>query len=182
MATVGGVTLDLPSGDPNIDEGQTFAMQGDVADAGEGSAGSEPRAIDAYCGTGAYGRALSEAGWSVVAVESDPAAVKAAAQCAPDGFEVILGRVEDRLAQLLPADVLVVNPPRAGLHSDVPAIVNAHPPARLIYVSCDPATLARDLHALADKYDLVGLRCFDLFPQTSHVETVAALSIREEAE
>jgi len=115
-------------------------------------------------------------------VESDSVAVEAAALGAPDGFEVAPGKVEECLAELLPADVLIVNPPRAGLHADVPAIINSTPPARVIYVSCDPATLARDMRALVDVYDLVSLRCFDLFPQTSHVETVAVLSLRESAE
>jgi 23S rRNA (uracil1939-C5)-methyltransferase len=101
---------------------------------------------------------------------------------APDGFEVTQGKVEEQLADLLPTDLLIVNPPRAGLHEDVPVVINATPPARVIYVSCDPATLARDLRALGEVYDLVGLHCFDLFPQTSHVETVALLSRREQVE
>jgi 23S rRNA (uracil1939-C5)-methyltransferase len=136
-------------------------------------------AIDAYGGTGEYGRALARAGWTVVAVESDGAAVEEAAADAPVGFEAVVGRVEDRLADLLPAGLLLVNPPRAGLHADIPAIINSQPPPRLVYVSCDPATLARDVRALADQYDLTSLRCFDLFPQTAHIESVAVLSSRE---
>jgi len=144
--------------------------------------GEAGQAIDAYCGTGAYGHALARAGWGVTGLESDGAAVQTAAVDAPDGFEVTQGKVEEKLADLLPTDLLIVNPPRAGLHADVPAVINATPPARVIYVSCDPATLARDLRALGEVYDLVGLRCFDLFPQTSHVETVAVLSRRGQPE
>jgi 23S rRNA (uracil1939-C5)-methyltransferase len=57
-------------------------------------------------------------------------------------------------------------------------VVRATPPPRLVYVSCDPGTLARDLAALADEYEIVDLACFDLFPQTAHVETVATLHAR----
>ncbi|MGB1658840.1 MAG: 23S rRNA (uracil(1939)-C(5))-methyltransferase RlmD, partial [Longimicrobiales bacterium] len=92
------------------------------------------------------------------------------------------GRVEDVLSSLLPAELLVVNPPRGGLHEDVPRQVLDAPPARMIYVSCDPATLARDLKRLSDRYTLEGLRAFDLFPQTAHVETVAELSLRSTSE
>jgi 23S rRNA (uracil1939-C5)-methyltransferase len=87
--------------------------------------------------------------------------------------------VEERLTEHLPADLLLVNPPRSGLHRDVPGTVLAAPPARVVYVSCDPATLARDVAALGAGYDLRGLRSFDLFPQTAHVETVAVLVRRE---
>jgi len=64
----------------------------------------------------------------------------------------------------------------------VPAIIAAKGPPVMIYVSCDPATLARDLRGLDGRYDLVSVRCFDLFPQTAHVEVVAVLTRREEAE
>jgi 23S rRNA (uracil1939-C5)-methyltransferase len=86
------------------------------------------------------------------------------------------GAVEDRLPGVLPADVVIVNPPRGGLHPAVPEALRATPPARLIYISCDPATLARDLGRLGAGFALAGLRCFDLFPQTAHVETVAELT------
>jgi 23S rRNA (uracil1939-C5)-methyltransferase len=144
--------------------------------------GSEPgRAVDAYCGTGAYGRALAEAGWSVTGLELEPGAAEAAGAAAPEGFRVQKGRVEALLASALPADLLVVNPPRAGMHEDVPGIIAADPPARLVYVSCDPGTLARDLGRLADSYELGRLRSFDLFPQTAHVETVVELTERSES-
>lgn len=133
--------------------------------------------IDAYCGTGEYGRALASAGWQATGIESDAQA--AAAASGVDGFRVIHGRVESVLADLLPVDLLLVNPPRAGLHADVPALVTADPPAHLLYVSCDPGTLARDVRALGARYDIVSVRGFDLFPQTAHVETVVLLKARE---
>ena len=137
----------------------------EVAQAGVQASNAERlHAIDAYCGVGAYGHA-----------------VRAATTDAPDGFEAIVDSVEDRLAELLPADLLVLNPPRSGLHAHVPEIIAANGPDALIYVSCDSATLARDLRGLNGTYDLVSVRCFDLFPQTAHVESVVALARKETA-
>jgi len=83
--------------------------------------------------------------------------------------------VEESLADYLPADVVVVNPPRAGLHADVPELLNAEAGVRaVVYVSCDPATLARDIARL-QRYTVASVTAFDMFPQTSHVETVCEL-------
>jgi 23S rRNA (uracil1939-C5)-methyltransferase len=136
------------------------------------------RAVDAYCGVGVHGRALARAGWQVRGIESDAEACAAARHGAPAGFEVVEGRVEERIRACLPAELVIVNPPRTGLDERVPAMLAALPAPRLIYVSCDPATLARDAARLADAYALVGVRCFDLFPQTAHVETVALFTRR----
>lgn len=136
--------------------------------------------VDAYCGVGNFGRPLAEAGWRVHGVELDGAAIEIARRDAPAGFEVERGRVEGLLATHLPADVLLVNPPRTGLGADVTAIVLTAPPARLVYVSCDPATLARDVAALSERYAVSSVRAFDLFPQTAHVETVLVLDARAE--
>ncbi len=86
----------------------------------------------------------------------------------------IAARVEDVLPRLLPADVVIVNPPRAGLSADASHHLTTSPPRRLIYVSCDPATLARDLARLGMTGSLA-VRAFDMFPQTSHVETLAVV-------
>ncbi|MGD8320669.1 MAG: class I SAM-dependent RNA methyltransferase [Gemmatimonadota bacterium] len=130
-------------------------------------------AVDAYCGVGVYGRALARSGWSVTGIERDPHACASARHAAPAGFSVVEGAVEDHLAGHLPADLVILNPPRTGLQEWVPGILGHHRPPRVIYVSCDPATLARDSARMAPAYRLEGLRPFDLFPQTSHVETVA---------
>jgi len=138
-------------------------------------AGARSRVVDAYCGAGAYGRALAASGWRVTGIELDPAACAVARRDAPEGFHLLEGRAERLLPDALPAEVLLLNPPRAGLHPDVTRAILAEPPARAVYVSCDPATLARDLAALRAAYELRDVRCFDLFPQTAHVEAVAAL-------
>ena len=74
-------------------------------------------------------------------------------------------------------DVIVVDPPRKGLAPDVIDAMVAMSPARIVYVSCDPATLARDVKRLTEKgYSLTNAEAFDLFPRTFHVETVVSLS------
>ena len=142
------------------------------------SAGSGRRAVDAYCGAGGYGRALVTKGWQVTGIEVDPSACEAARQGAPTGFSVLEGRVETRLGETLPVDLLIVNPPRSGLHRDVASTILEYDVPRVIYVSCDPATLARDLAMLSDRYALDATRAFDLFPQTAHVETVVVMTSR----
>ena len=132
------------------------------------------RCVDAYCGVGAYGRALARAGAHVIGIELDPEAAAAAREGAPEGFTVLEGPVERRLAEALPSDVAILNPPRTGLHEDVPRILSEQPVQTLVYVSCDPATLARDLGRLVG-YRLLDVQAFDLFPQTAHVETLAVL-------
>ena len=156
-----------------------LALTGPLPEAGRRA----PRAVDAYCGEGVYARGLAERGWRVTGIELDPAACAAARLHAPvadlDHFRILEGAVEDRLDEALPADLLVVNPPRAGLAADVVRAIGEQRPPRLLYVSCDPATLARDVSGLSSGYDVTSLRCFDLFPQTAHVETVLGLTARE---
>lgn len=136
--------------------------------------GRPAHVVDAYCGVGVYASRLGREGIRVTGIEGHPAAVREAERNAPYGH-FIEGLVEDRLAEALPADAAILNPPRAGLADAVPDILADAPPARVIYVSCDPATLARDLRRMKDQYQVVGLRSFDLFPQTAHVETVVEL-------
>lgn len=133
--------------------------------------------VDAYCGVGLHTRRLARAGARVTGIELDPGACREArAACAGLDATIVEGRVEDHIAGTLPADVAIVNPPRAGLDERVSAALAAAPPAKLVYVSCDPATLARDIARLEGALTLASVRCYDLFPQTSHVETVAELT------
>lgn len=142
-------------------------------------AGTPDRVVDAYCGSGAYGRLLAATGSRVTGIESEPHACARARTDAPEGFEVVEARVEDALEGALPADLVIVNPPRTGLDEGVADVLARHRPERIIYVSCDPATLARDVARLRPGYAVAGLRSFDLFPQTAHVETVAVLHATE---
>jgi len=134
------------------------------------------RVIDAYCGIGVRACAFAGRGAVVTGIDLDASAIALARRAAQAGAAFEVGPVEERLADLLPADLVVLNPPRAGLHAGVCRTLREHPPERVIYVSCDPATLARDLARLQPVFGLRSLRCFDLFPQTAHVETVAGLA------
>ena len=135
----------------------------------------DPRlVVDAYAGAGDTAAALAARGVRVTAVESDPDAVRAAAVRLAPPSRVVAGRVEDSLERLLPADLVILNPPRAGVHEQVTASLTRRPVARVLYVSCDPATLARDLRRLPG-YALTHLALYDMFPQTAHVETLCEL-------
>ena len=88
----------------------------------------------------------------------------------------IHGRVEDELPGALPADLVILNPPRAGVDARVTETLEAEAPRLrgVIYISCNPATLARDLSRLPS-FQIQSLHAFDMFPQTAHVETVCEL-------
>jgi 23S rRNA (uracil1939-C5)-methyltransferase len=132
--------------------------------------------IDAYAGAGATAIPLARDGAAVLAIEADREAVDYCAAHLPEGSRAMAARVEDALPRALPADVVLVNPPRAGIHEQVSSALQtiADAPRAVIYVSCDPATLARDLSRMP-RYRVASLRSFDMFPQTAHVETVCEL-------
>jgi 23S rRNA (uracil1939-C5)-methyltransferase len=140
------------------------------------------RIVDGYCGLGAYGRRLARHGATVMGIEVDPVAVAAARHEAPSGLDVREGRVEDLLHEGLPADRLILNPPRGGLHESIPEVLREHRAERILYISCDPATLARDLGRLGSAYRVRSVRGFDLFPQTTHVETLVVLDHASQGE
>jgi 23S rRNA (uracil1939-C5)-methyltransferase len=131
---------------------------------------------DLYGGIGDTAALLAAGGAEAVSVDADePAVAWARSRTYPAPVRFIAGRAEDVLGNLPAAHAVVVNPPRAGLHWDVTLRLTAEPVTRLAYISCDPATLARDLHRLNVNYRVAAVRAFDLFPQTAHVETVAVL-------
>jgi tRNA/tmRNA/rRNA uracil-C5-methylase (TrmA/RlmC/RlmD family) len=147
------------------------------------------RAVDLYGGVGLFAAGLAArvgVTGSVVAVESDPRAVKDARRSLHDLAQIrfetgpvervlpALGRPGGPLAG--GADVVVLDPPRSGAGREVIERIVALAPRVVVYVACDPAALARDLKtADAAGYRLAGLRAFDLFPMTHHVECVATL-------
>lgn len=136
------------------------------------------RLLDLYAGVGLRALRWAEAGASSAACERQVGAVETGREAAEArGTEVTFraGDVANHLAELLPADVAVVNPPRAGLSEAVSAMLSGAELEALAYVSCDPATLARDLGRLGERWRLSVVRPFDAFPQTAHVETLAWL-------
>jgi 23S rRNA (uracil1939-C5)-methyltransferase len=137
----------------------------------------EPRTVvDAYAGLGDTAVELAAPERTVATIELDDAAAAWCAQRLPRGSRSIAGRVEDALPAALPADVVILNPPRAGVDARVTATLDeASPsPRAVLYVSCDPATLARDI-ARMPRWRIASLLAFDMFPQTAHVETVCEL-------
>jgi 23S rRNA (uracil1939-C5)-methyltransferase len=132
--------------------------------------------IDGYAGSGATAVPLAAQGIEVTAIELDADAAAACAAALPPNSRSLTGRVEDLLPAALPADLVILNPPRTGLADAVPTQLESagRRPKSVIYVSCNPATLGRDL-ARMPSYRIASVRGFDMFPQTAHVETVCEL-------
>lgn len=148
---------------------------GDVASA---------QVVDVYCGVGFFSLALAAAGARVIGVEIVESAVEAARRNATEngitGLSFHAGDARGVLAQVLPAGlapkVLILDPPRAGAGGKVMRRIARACPQRIVYVSCNPTTLARDLIELQPfGYRITAVQPLDLFPQTYHVETVVAL-------
>jgi len=131
---------------------------------------------DLYGGIGDTAALLAERGAEVVSVDANERAIASASRRGlPESVRFIAGRAEDLLATLPPPQAVVVSPPAAGLHWDVTLRFTGEPVARLVYISRDPATLARDLRRLSVTYRTTAIKAFDLFPQTARVATVVAL-------
>jgi 23S rRNA (uracil1939-C5)-methyltransferase len=136
--------------------------------------------LDAYCGVGLFSRFIAPVAGRVVGIESSPSAVAdARVNLAPfSHVELHEGLVEDVLPGLpVTLDAAIVDPPRAGCGQKViQAIIDKHV-KRLVYVSCDPATLARDAGQLIDGgYWLIEVQPVDLFPHTYHIESMSSFS------
>ncbi len=139
--------------------------------------------VDAYCGAGFFARELRSRFETVTGLERDGRAVLTAQQDAAPHERYLTGDVAatlpEVLAEISPADtLLIVDPPSEGLSAEVRQAILDRPPVALIYVSCDPATLARDLAKLAACYNPLTVTPLDMFPQTAQIEVVAFLSAR----
>lgn len=139
------------------------------------------RALDLYCGAGTFTVPLARVARHTCAVESQASSVRDLRRNlrhADVAAEVIGGAVERELEALGQADVAVVDPPRAGLATQTADALCEMRARRLVYVSCNPATLARDLKVLCrETYRIERMTPVDLFPQTPHVETVTVMSL-----
>ncbi|MBN1921466.1 MAG: 23S rRNA (uracil(1939)-C(5))-methyltransferase RlmD [Anaerolineae bacterium] len=138
------------------------------------------RVLDAYCGVGLFTAFLAEEAAEVVGIELNAASVADAVFNLADAPNVTLieGQVEDVLPDWEQAfDAVVLDPPRTGLDPVMLDAMLRVSPERIVYVSCDPATLARDARRLVDAgYVLEWVQPVDLFPQTFHIENVALLT------
>ncbi|MGC2163902.1 MAG: 23S rRNA (uracil(1939)-C(5))-methyltransferase RlmD [Silvibacterium sp.] len=142
-------------------------------------------AWDLYAGVGLFAAALASRFDQVVAVESAASSVRDLRQnLQGTQHRIVGGSTLDFLRSAAerkekPPDFVIVDPPRAGLGKEVTTLLAAIRPAHITYVSCDPATLSRDLKSLLDSgYHLSSMRMVDLFPQTFHLESVASLSLQ----
>ncbi len=144
---------------------------------------------DLYTGTGTIACFVARNARHVVGIEYVPEAIDDAKINAGinglDNTEFYAGDMKnvltsDFIAEHGHPDVMIVDPPRAGMHDDVVKVILEAEPKRIVYVSCNPATQARDLALLHEKYDIEAVQPVDMFPHTQHVENVAALTLRNQ--
>ena len=136
--------------------------------------------VDLYCGTGAIAIYISGAAETVIGIEISESAVNDAMNnCYINGISncrFILGDIKEKLTELTAVpDVMIIDPPRAGMHKHVVHKIIELAPARIVYVSCNPATMARDLGMLKESYEVLEVQPVDMFPHTYHIESVARL-------
>ena len=158
---------------------QTIRLFETIADWAKNCTG---RILDAFCGVGAISLWLGQSGMRVVGIEELPQAVLDAQASAKknsiDSCTFIEGKVEEHIRKFKEQDIeiIILDPPRKGCSEWIIKAVSEIRPKKIIYVSCNPSTLARDL-ARIESYDIKDIAVIDLFPQTQHVETAALLTL-----
>jgi 23S rRNA (uracil1939-C5)-methyltransferase len=142
---------------------------------------------DLYTGTGTIAQFVSGRASKVIGIEYVPEAIEdAKVNAAGNGItncEFFAGDMKDILkADFIAAhgrpDVIILDPPRAGIHPEVAKVILDAEPKRMVYVSCNPASQARDLAILSQKYRITAVQPVDMFPHTQHVENVCALELK----
>lgn len=145
---------------------------------------AKPVIYDLYTGTGTIALFLSSLAEKVIGIEYVPEAIEDANVNARENgitnAEFIAGDMKDILtADFIAAhgqpDIVVLDPPRAGIHPDVAKVLMEAAPQQMVYVSCNPATQARDLAIFSEMYDIISVQPVDMFPHTTHVENVVNL-------
>ena len=140
--------------------------------------------VDAYCGAGFFAHELQSLFTKVIGIERSIASVAMASRQAAANEEYLVGDVELKLGEALGAGnpeetVLLLDPPSEGLAELATESILERPPARIVYVSCNPATLARDAKRLAGIYRLVEVTPLDMFPQTAEIESVSVFELKQ---
>ena len=139
--------------------------------------------IDGYCGAGFFSKRLRSRFGKVIGIDWDRRAIALAKRDAKLGEEYIAGNIETELPHLLQENegslVVIVDPPAAGLPDSIRRALGMHPPAQLIYISCNPGTLARDLAAMKKTLHCESVTPLDMFPQTAEIEVIVELSPRQ---
>ncbi|MCP4113047.1 MAG: 23S rRNA (uracil(1939)-C(5))-methyltransferase RlmD [Desulfobacteraceae bacterium] len=139
--------------------------------------------VDLYSGTGTIAICLSDMAKQVTGIEIVESAVADAEKnCRINqvsNCRFISGDIKKCLSQIESApDIMIIDPPRDGMHKDVVKQVTEMAPGRIVYVSCNPATLARDIAVLKEKYNVCEVQPVDMFPHTYHIESVAKLELK----
>jgi 23S rRNA (uracil1939-C5)-methyltransferase len=134
--------------------------------------------VDAYCGAGFFAHELQALFTKVIGIERSIASVAMASRQAAPNEEYLAGDVEQMLPAALSAGssagtVLLLDPPSEGLAELATEAILERPPARIVYVSCNPATLARDAKRLSERYRMEQVTPLDMFPQTAEIESVS---------
>ena len=142
---------------------------------------------DLYTGTGTIAQFISSKASKVIGIEYVPEAIEDAKVNARNNgisnCSFFAGDMKDVLnadfiAEHGRPDVIILDPPRAGIHPDVAKVILDARPERMVYVSCNPASQARDLAILCEKYEITAVQPVDMFPHTQHVENVCALKLK----
>ena len=139
--------------------------------------------LDLYCGTGTIAIYISDVATKVLGIESCQAAIKDANKNKmknnSHNCSFLLGKVEKLTSEITNQyDTVIVDPPRSGLDKKVIEKLLEISPHTIIYVSCDPVTLARDLKALKQQYEVDYIRPYNMFPRTYHIETLSVLHLK----
>lgn len=140
--------------------------------------------LDLYCGTGTIGIYISDLVDKVIGIEVVRDAIEDAKYNKKinniDNIIFELGKVEDKIKEIdMNIDTIIVDPPRSGLHKKVIEVINKINPKNVIYISCNPNTLVRDLQLLEMNYKVEYLKPYDMFPNTYHVECVCVLNRKQ---
>jgi 23S rRNA (uracil1939-C5)-methyltransferase len=139
----------------------------------------EEYVVDLYSGAGTIAIFLADSAKELIGIEISKSAVQdAEANCRDNGISncrFILGDIKDCLEHVKKPDVMIIDPPRAGMHKNVVKQVLDISPGKIVYVSCNPATMARDLNMMKDNYKVLEVQPVDMFPHTYHIESVARL-------
>ena len=142
---------------------------------------SHQSVLDAYCGVGTLALFAADQAKQVYGIECIQHAIHDACENARINNLIncsfICGKAEEKILQLGTLDVVFLNPPRKGCAQELLDTLLIKKPKKILYISCDPATLARDLAKLAPSYSITTIQPFDMFPQTMHVETVVSLNL-----
>ncbi len=149
-----------------------------------GSGTGATHLVDAYCGAGFFARHLRDRFEQTVGIEWDRRAVEQAQRDAAPHERYLCGDVAAALPDVLAVapkgqTLLLLDPPSEGTTAEVRRAIVSAPPAEIIYVSCNPATLARDLASLGSDYEILSVTPLDMFPQTAEIEAIAHLRFKQ---